>query len=151
MIVNTKSLEQQIASAMVNHNIAMKNGRQGSAEQAESRIDDYIDALRILGAPCETEMESNDCYTCLKVGEHRYMINDMENRLADSSRRQEILDEFLPVAQHFDDRLTDFTYNMDTNCVEVDRCGSHSFEISAGDSMGTMLTLLLSSILTPEH
>lgn len=153
MKVESKSLEKKIVGEMLNYNILKRNGAgnniPGYYEHRAFRIDNMIDALQALGIPAEQIVDGGR-FAALKAGDRRYDIDDIERSLTEASRRQELLDEFLPVAQHLDPSLTDFAYQKDCNCVEIEKSGTVAYEISAGDSMGEMLQILLSAILRSQ-
>lgn len=150
MKVESKGLEKKIVGEMLNYNILKRNGAgnniPGYYEHRALRIDNMIDALQALGILAEQIVDGGR-FVALKAGNRRYDIDELEKGLAEASRRQELLDEFLPVAQHLDPSLTDFAYQEDINCVKVEKSGTAAYEVSAGNSMGEMLTILLSAIL----
>ena len=153
MKVESKGLEKKMGGEVLNYNILKRNGAGNSIpgyyEHRAFRIDNMIDALQALGIPAE-QIVDHGRFVALKAGDRRYDIDDIEKSLAEASRRQELLDEFLPVAQHLDPSLTDFGYHKDCNCVEVEKSGTVAYEISAGNSMGEMLTFLLAAILRSQ-
>lgn len=153
MQVESKDLEKKIVGEMLNYSILKRNGAgnniPGYYTHRAFRIDNMIDALKALGIPAE-QIADGGHFVALKAGDRRYDIDDIERSLTEASRRQELLDEFLPVAQHLDPSLTDFAYQKDCNCIEVDKSGTAAYEVSAGDSMGEMLTILLSAILREQ-
>lgn len=148
-----KDLEKKIVGEMLNYNILKRNGAgnniPGYYTHRAFRIDNMIDALQALGIPAEQIVDGGR-FVALKTEDHTYSIDELERGLAEASRRQELLDEFLPVAQYLDPSLTDFAYQKDCNCVEVEKSGTAAYEVSAGNNMGEMLTFLLAAILRSQ-
>lgn len=149
--VTVETMGRRIAEMMAKYNILVQNNQ--DARMMGVNIEGALRLLEALGIEFEVDKEPYTQFVDIKITsdkeQYLFMIHAIEAKMADKAARQDTLDMFLPVVQELREGkdITDIQYQTDSRTVRVFENGKEAFNVSAGESLGEMLQILLSAIL----